>query len=85
LDLIFEVSEEGARERNKVLVVVEVRARAFGAMVDGIESIGPKKLQRIQKSIRHFLIRYEGPAESVRLDVLAWDERDWVHIPGLWA
>ena len=71
LDLIFEVDSEVNGVQGCELVVVEVRGRVKGAMVDAVESIGPKKLHRIQNTVRHFVMSYQGPARSVRLDVLA--------------
>jgi putative endonuclease len=76
LDLIFEQDLE--------LIFVEVRARQPGAWVSGVESIGPKKLQRIRKAIRHFLISYQGRAKEIRMDVLSWDGNGWTHLPNIW-
>ena len=64
LDLIFEEGPE--------LVFVEVRARV-GGWVSGIESVGPKKRQRLLNSIDLFLARYRGKAKSARVDVVDWD------------
>jgi putative endonuclease len=80
LDLIFEVDNEHGCD----LVIVEVRGRMGNAMVNAIESVGPKKLLRIQNSVRHFIMKYNGPARSVRLDVVAWDDRSLNHIRDVW-
>jgi putative endonuclease len=80
LDLIFEVDDEHGCE----LVVVEVRGRVQDAMVNAVESVGPKKLLRIQNSVRHFIMKYDGPARSVRLDVVTWDEKEFNHLKDVW-
>lgn len=76
LDLVFEQDLE--------LIFVEVRARQVGAWVSGIESVGPKKLQRLRKAINHFLIFYRGRAKQIRVDILAWDGETWTHLPNIW-
>jgi putative endonuclease len=80
LDLIFEVEGEQGCE----LVVVEVRGRVRGAMVDAVESVGPKKLLKIQNTVRHFVMNYQGPARSVRLDVMAWNDKSLSHVRDIW-
>ena len=80
LDLIFEVEGEQGCE----LVVVEVRGRVRNSMVDAIESVGPKKLLKIQNTIRHFVMSYQGPARSVRLDLMAWNDKSLSHITDVW-
>jgi len=84
LDLIFEVNSEVNGEQSCELVVVEVRGRVRNAMVNAIESVGPKKLLKIQNTIRHFVMSYEGPARSVRLDLMAWNEKSLSHIRDIW-
>jgi putative endonuclease len=76
LDLIFEQGRE--------LIFVEVRARQPGAWVSGIESIGPKKLQRIRNTVNHFLVSYRGRAKQIRVDVMAWDGVSWIHLKNVW-
>jgi putative endonuclease len=76
LDLIFEQEYE--------LIFVEVRARQAGAWVSGIESIGPKKLQRIRNTVNHFLVNYRGAARQIRVDVLARDGNAWTHLRNVW-
>jgi putative endonuclease len=92
LDLVFEqvIERAGVPKhpqkyvQSVELVIIEVRARAFGGQVSGIESVRPKKLQRLQKTIRHFLMTYKGPAQSVRLDLIAWDGERFSHLKNLW-
>jgi putative endonuclease len=80
LDLIFEQPGELGDE----LIFVEVRARKARASVSGVESIGPKKLQRLRKAINHFLVSYRGRAKQIRVDVLSWDGGTWTHLPNIW-
>ncbi|MFL5814970.1 MAG: YraN family protein [Bdellovibrionia bacterium] len=77
LDLVF---EDRTLRKPPELVIVEVRARKSGALVDGVVSITAPKRMRLARTIRHFLSRYNGPAHSVRLDVLAWDGANWTHL-----
>lgn len=82
LDLVFEST---ALSRVGVdLVFVEVRARSFGGLVGGVESVGPAKQRRLRNSIEAFLLGYSKRVISLRLDVLAWDGRDWTHVPNVW-
>jgi putative endonuclease len=84
LDLVFEQSIEHATEYEGELIFVEVRARQAGAWVSGVESIGPKKLQRLRKAVNHFLVSYTGRARKLRVDVLSWDGEVWTHLPNIW-
>jgi putative endonuclease len=77
LDLVF---EDRPLRSPPELVFVEVRARKPGALVDGVMSITAPKQMRLSRTIQHFLSRYDGPARSVRLDVLAWDGAAWTHL-----
>lgn len=53
------------------LAVIEVRCRAAGAAVDGLESIGPGKLRRIIRATEHFLLAHPGLAGCpLRFDVV---------------
>lgn len=59
------------------LVVVEVRARGAAALVSAIESIGPRKIERIVRATRHFLMRNRSWRDHpVRFDVVAFDAID---------
>jgi putative endonuclease len=64
-------------EENRELVFVEVRARAHGAMVDGIASVGFRKQLRLRRTIEFYLANYRGKAKTARVDILAWDGRKW--------
>jgi putative endonuclease len=72
LDLIFEAPPD--------LVFVEVRARLPGAWQDGIASVGWGKRQRLRRAIERFLLDYRGPSRGIRVDILAWNGRDWTHL-----
>lgn len=76
LDLVFELQEARGIE----LVFVEVRARGEGAWVDGLESVGPVKRRRLARTISVFLARYRGRARSARVDIVAWNGREWRHV-----
>jgi putative endonuclease len=77
LDLVY---EDHSRARAVELVFVEVRARKPGALVDAVASITLLKQRRLARTIEHFLSRYKGPAQSIRLDVLAWDGKGWDYL-----
>ena len=78
IDLIFE--EELHSPGPLELVFVEVRARALGSAIRGIESVDLRKRAKIKRAIRAYLSNYEGPCQSMRFDVLDWDGRGWLHI-----
>jgi putative endonuclease len=66
------VASDGER-----LVVVEVRARAKSDFGSALETVGPRKQQRIVLATRHFLMR--NPAwhsRPIRFDVIAFDAID---------
>jgi uncharacterized protein (TIGR00252 family) len=81
LDLIFEEVLPG---KEIELVFVEVRATSADNWMDGPQSIDPWKQQHLKNTANHFLTRYRGPAQSMRLDLLTWDGFVWKHIPNLW-
>jgi putative endonuclease len=77
VDLVYEDRTPGQKAE---LVFVEVRARKSGALVDAVASITLPKQRRLARTIEHFLSRYKGPAQSIRLDVLAWDGKGWDYL-----
>jgi putative endonuclease len=77
LDLVFEAMPENGQCE---LIFVEVRARKKDALVDGVASVTLPKQRRLERTIRHFLARYRGPAKSLRFDVLAWNGSIWTHL-----
>jgi putative endonuclease len=82
IDLIFEESFEVG---NQELVFVEVRARCGQEQwVSGVESVDWRKQRKLKRTINHFLMHYSGVAQSMRVDILAWDGRDWEHIKNVW-
>jgi putative endonuclease len=84
IDLVLEVPLSGAGGGTE-LVFVEVRARtAASSWVDGIGSVSFPKQRRLAKAIRIYLAGYRGPARRVRLDLLAWDGREWTHLRNVW-
>lgn len=81
IDLIFEeLLPSGEIE----LVFVEVRARLPGSWMNGLESVDFRKQQKLSMIISQFLVSYRGPAQTIRLDVLWWDGRNFVHFPNVW-
>lgn len=83
IDLIAEEHFPGGRLPE--LVFVEVRARRAGSWVGGVESVDWKKRVRIRRTMEHYLARYDGIADSVRFDVMAWDGWAWFHLPDAWV
>ncbi len=62
---------------DRMLVVVEVRARSTGSYLSAAESIGPAKVRRICRATRHLLMRHrEWQAARIRFDVVAFDAID---------
>jgi putative endonuclease len=62
---------------DREVVVVEVRARARGALCSAIDSIDAHKRRRIVQATRHLLMRYtELQQAAIRFDVVAFDGID---------
>jgi len=80
IDLIFEESVKGSYGADVELVFIEVRFRLNGSWMNGVESVDLRKRRRLSHAIRHFLMGYQGKAKTLRLDILAWDGRSWVHL-----
>ena len=83
LDLILEefaTGRSGCAPGEVELVFVEVRSRAPGDWVGGLESVDGKKLAKIRHAMKLFLADYTGPATRVRLDILAWDGQVWERV-----
>lgn len=60
-----------------VLVFVEVRKRAPGAMVEAIETVDRNKQRKLIQAARHFLMAHPVFATSpCRFDVIAIDDPD---------
>jgi len=55
------------------LVFVEVRARSSQSMINGWQSLTPKKRNALHKSARHFLRQSNRLLESYRFDVVEID------------
>lgn len=55
------------------LVFVEVRARSSHSMINGWQSLSPKKRKALHKSARHFLRQSNRVFESYRFDVVEID------------
>ena len=55
------------------LVFVEVRARSSQSMINGWQSLTPKKRKALHKSARHFLRQSNRLLESYRFDVVEID------------
>ena len=60
------------------LVFVEVRARKAGLAL-ALESVNGPKRRRLVRAMEVYLQQYSGPAQSMRLDILAFDGEDWAH------
>ncbi len=60
-----------------VLVFVEVRLRAPGALVDAVETVDRNKQQRLARAARHFLMSFPAwEAHACRFDVVAINDPD---------
>lgn len=61
----------------RVLVVVEIRARGTSSYCTAVASIGPHKRARIIQATRHFLmLRHEWRNAPIRFDVVTFDAID---------
>ncbi len=86
LDLVFEATlTDGASFGGVELVFVEVKARTAGGMTEGLETIGWRKKQRLERAIAHYLLSYSGEAKTLRLDLLAKFGDVWTHYTNLWS
>ena len=63
------------RDRDGVLVFVEVRARAGGRYGGAAASIGPHKQRRIVLAARYFLVTRGGSASACRFDAVVFEGR----------
>ena len=72
-------SEGGAFE----LVFIEVRARTSASWESGLESLRPAKLLHLRRALDSFLMKYRGPAQTLRVDLIAWDGRQFSQIRNL--
>ena len=57
----------------EMLVFVEVRARSSHSMINGWQSLSPKKRKALHKSAKHFLRQSNRLFESYRFDVVESD------------
>ncbi len=71
---------EEPRGAGCVLVFVEVRHRAPGAMVSALESVGLVKQRRLKRTAQMYLLRYRGRAQEMRIDVVAMDGDVVTHV-----
>ena len=53
----------------KMLVVVEVKARKFGSLTDGLDAMTPKKLQSIVRTAQRFIDETDVDFDEMRFDV----------------
>lgn len=80
IDLVFEEERTGEIE----LVFVEVRARLQSSWESGVESVTFPKQLKLKRTIDHFLAEYSGRASGARVDILAWDGTNWLHVESVW-
>jgi putative endonuclease len=81
VDVVFEhVSLNGERE----LVFLEVRFRSKNSFCSGLESVSPKKRQRLISAANHYLASYSGIAQEIRFDVMDWDGEEWTWVRSAW-
>jgi putative endonuclease len=78
IDLIFEQRIGSGIE----LVFVEVRKRTTGSsFIQARESVTFPKLRRIKIAINQYLLRYQGAAKSIRIDLVAFENDEIFHYP----
>lgn len=53
----------------KMLVVVEVKARKFGSLTDGLDAMTPRKLQSIIRTAQRFIDETDVDFDEMRFDV----------------
>lgn len=72
IDLIM--LDSGTSE-GRILVFVEVRLRAAGAMVEALETVDARKQRKLIQAAQHFLMQHPEHGESAcRFDVVAIDD-----------
>jgi putative endonuclease len=81
IDLVFE--QAIPHSFYPELVFVEVRARSPESWTDGPSSITPGKQKRLQRAIRQFLANYRGKAQTIRVDLLYWNTKEWGYISNM--
>lgn len=79
IDLVF----EDKTLRGPELVFVEVKSRKAHSLVAAIDCLSPAKKRRLTRAIQHYLARYRGPAQTMRVDLLAQDGGEWAHIKSI--
>ena len=84
IDLILEEIKQTQSGPILELVFVEVRARVQGALQSSVESVGWKKRQKLCRTIRKYLAEYRGGAKTLRVDLMAWDGKEWEHLRDVW-
>jgi putative endonuclease len=77
IDLIFE--HEGSQ--GKELVFVEVRKKSGSGFIRAEESVTFPKQRRIETAIKLFLLKYEGNAKNLRIDLIAFQDEALRHYP----
>jgi putative endonuclease len=77
IDLIFEVGAGSAC----LLVFVEVRKRGTASYIRAEETLTYTNERRLRCAMQLYLCRYRGPAKSVRVDLIAFQENEIRHFP----
>ncbi len=77
IDLVAEVGSGNAL----TLVFVEVRKRDPRSWIRPEETITYPKQRTLKNAIARFLIHYEGKAQNIRIDLLAFDGVGVRHFP----
>ncbi len=75
----IDIIAEGSGPRGIVLVFVEVRKRNDSNWIQAQESITPQKKGRLIRAIQSYLIHYRGKAQSVRVDLIAFQSETLQH------
>ncbi len=79
IDLIFEDKLASGVE----LVFVEVKSRKENSYLGALDSLSAVKKRRLKRAVLHFLSRYTGAAQTIRVDLLAQDGGVWTHLKSI--
>ena len=77
IDLVL----ENGSGRKLELVFVEVRKRGAGSYIRAEETLTYTKERRLRSAIDQFLLRYRGHAQSIRVDLIAFQNEELRHFP----
>ena len=77
----IDIVAEAVEGRARTLVFVEVRKRGNQSFIRAEESVTYKKERRLRSAIQLFLLKYQGQAKNVRIDLIAFQNDEVRHFP----